>query len=513
MSSKNDPLQIPYRLETRDDIAKAMTKNLLNIGANYERFMHVARLHRLSFPPAYRTARKEVRKDFYRLKEETIREASIEYEEVENLNFMSDFVLLEQQLPFVKDLAEHADIFSFLQGMSTRVKDRCHMKSFGENPSAMLESYIAVKRLLKQELLSYARSRKTKFISFEELKKLLAAFVLFDTRNRDVLEALKLAVAKGSETHIILYQNALAEFLFSRIPSLMNELIVLEPDVIRQKVFSKIAKLNMTMKQRLVLYGYYKMRLERERVVPTLKKMNQIAQKMNILNDTKIRFHDYIKTLVENIENREEMYTILFLDKELGKVRKLYVPQDVMKPHVSYKEVIRMTYTEMAVIKFFPTKDYMDLWHGIFSSDCVGLDLGQKHLLTPNFFNVRIFMNDRWIGNIYMLDFTDREILLIDRIQIPRDIPAGFMGFFQGLAEVFQEMFSEVPYKEILMPLAISNHNKIQTVFNKYKDTLPKKRVYFDVYDFHDFASVANQRGWEYCILCTKAGASIEQIA
>lgn len=83
-------------------------------------------------------------------------------------------------------------------------------------------------------------------------------------------------------------------------------------------------------------------------------------------------------------------------------------------------------------------------------------------------------MHDTWIGNIYMLDFTDRGILLIDRIQIPKDIPAGFMLFFKGLAEVFQEMFSVTAYKEILMPRTISNHNKIQAVFNKYKDTLPK---------------------------------------
>jgi hypothetical protein len=501
MSTENNPLQIPYRMETPNDVTKAMEKNLLNIGENYQYILQVAKRHPLSFPPVYKTARKEVKKDFYRVKEEKIREASIEYEEIENLNFMSDFALIEQQLPFVKRLTEHADIFSFLQCMPAVVRERCHVKSFCDNPCAMLKSYIAVKRLLKQELVSYARSKKTKYINFDDLKSLIAAFSAYDKANRDVLEMLRIAVKGESEAYNTLYQNALAELLFVRIPSLMNELIVLEPDTIRQKVFSKIAKLNMTGKQRLVLHGYYKVGLENEKVVSTLKKMSQIAQRMNIFDDTKTRFHDYIKVLADNIENRQRIYAMLFLDKELRKIQKLYVPGNVMQCHVNYKEVMRETYTEMTPIKFFPTKDYMDLWRGVLSSDCVGLHLGQKHLLTPNFFNVRIFMHDAWIGNIYMLDFTDRGILLIDRIQIPRDIPAGFMLFFKGLAEVFQEMFSETAYKEILMPRTISNHDKIQTAFNKYKDTLPKKWVYFDNSSFTIFESVANQGAREYYVL------------
>ena len=260
----------------------------------------------------------------------------------------------------------------------------------------------------------------------------------------------------------------------------------------------------MTPKQRLGLFSYFPMGLAREEVVPALKKMSQIARKMGMLDNVKIRFHDYIKVMAENIEKRQGLYARLFLDKELEKIQRLYVPRDVMKYRISYKDVIRATYTEKSIILFYPTKDYMDLWHGTFSSDCVGLDLGQKHLMSPEYFNIRIFKDGKWRGNIYMLDLTERGILMVDRIQIPRSINAEYMQFFKGLAEVFQEMFAEVSYEEILMPLKISNHDTIQKVFNKYKDRLVKRRVSFKMSpSYGHFESMVGHSG-DYYRLCTK---------
>jgi hypothetical protein len=175
-----------------------------------------------------------------------------------------------------------------------------------------------------------------------------------------------------------------------------------------------------------------------------------------------------------------------------------------MKYHVSYRDVIRATYTEKTTILFYPTKDYMDLFHGTFSSDCVGLDLAQKHLTDPAYFNIRIFKNGRWKGNIYMLDLTDRGILMVDRIQIPRSINAEYMQFFKSLKEVFQEMFSKVDYDEILMPLTISNHDIIQRVFNKFKDGLQKRWINFDTSRWCHFESIVNNKKQEFCVLCKK---------
>ena len=504
MIVKNDPFQIPYRLETSEEVAQAMEKNLLGIGKNFERILQVSKRYPLSFPQAYQGARKEVRKDFVRVRKDKIREVSVEFEEIENLNVLSGFELIEKQMPWLKGLAEHHDIFSFIKQMPDTIQKRCRLTSYKDNPSAMVESFVAIKRLLKQELLSYALSKKTKFVSVDDLKRLIGAYSIYGKSNGDAYEALKLGITGKSDTYDVLYQNACAEILFARIPSLIWELIVLEPGAIRQKVFSKIYKLDMTPKQRLGLFSYFPMGLAREEVVPALKKMSQIARKMGMLDNVKIRFHDYIKVMTENIEKRQGLYARLFLDKELEKIQRLYVPRDVMKYRLSYKDVIRATYTEKSIILFYPTKDYMDLWHGTFSSDCVGLDLGQKHLMSPEYFNIRIFKDGKWRGNIYMLDLTEQGILMVDRIQIPRSIKAEYMQFFKGLTEVFQEMFAEVSYKEILMPLTISNHDIIQKIFNKFKEGLQKRWINFDTSRWCHFESMVNNKKQEYCVLCKK---------
>ena len=176
MIVKNDPFQIPYRLETSEEVAQAMEKNLLGIGKNFERILQVSKRYPLSFPQAYQGARKEVRKDFVRVRKDKIREVSIEFEEIENLNVLSDFELIEKQMPWLKGLEEHHDIFSFIKQMPDTIQKRCRLTSYKDNPSAMVESFVAIKRLLKQELLSYALSKKTKSVSVDDLKRLIGAY-------------------------------------------------------------------------------------------------------------------------------------------------------------------------------------------------------------------------------------------------------------------------------------------------------------------------------------------------
>jgi hypothetical protein len=117
----------------------------------------------------------------------------------------------------------------------------------------------------------------------------------------------------------------------------------------------------------------------------------------------------------------------------------------------------------------------MDLHKGEISKDCTISELSTRQLLTPNFFNIRIFEKDDWIGNIYMLDFvTEYGVLLVDRIQIPRDFNADIIGFFPVLKEALKELFQDCGAKAILLPQRISNHGSIQSGFNKYKDTLQR---------------------------------------
>ena len=53
-----------------------------------------------------------------------------------------------------------------------------------------------------------------------------------------------------------------------------------------------------------------------------------------------------------------------------------------------------------------------------------------------------------------MLDFCEEyNSLLIDRVQIPRALKATYQQFFDYLKEVLIEMFEDVCYQYILLPL------------------------------------------------------------
>jgi cell division protein FtsZ len=79
-----------------------------------------------------------------------------------------------------------------------------------------------------------------------------------------------------------------------------------------------------------------------------------------------------------------------------------------------------------------------------------------------------------------MLDFSEEcGSLLIDRIQIPRNLNAYYYGFCEHLKDALAEMFADVDYRYLLIPLRISNHEAVQRVFNQYRKRLPKKVFHF----------------------------------
>ena len=63
-------------------------------------------------------------------------------------------------------------------------------------------------------------------------------------------------------------------------------------------------------------------------------------------------------------------------------------------------------------------------------------------------------------------------------VGIPRELNASYHQFFDYLREVLIEMFEGFHYEYILMPLRISNHDKIQKIFNQYKKKLSKEEKF-----------------------------------
>lgn len=158
-------------------------------------------------------------------------------------------------------------------------------------------------------------------------------------------------------------------------------------------------------------------------------------------------------------------------------------------------------------MELYPTKDFLDICKGVVSGDCVTEVLGENHLRESRYFSIRIFMDRKWIGNIYMLDFTDTKgILLVDRIQIPRNLRVLYHRFFDHLRDAFGELFASVPYETIIMPLTISNHKTLQKVFNAYRKKLPSVAVDFGNSETKIFEST--NRLQRYCVLASKANAA-----
>jgi hypothetical protein len=273
-----------------------------------------------------------------------------------------------------------------------------------------------------------------------------------------------------------LHQNAMSEMLFARLPQTINGLLTRNANNLIPKLSLKMSRLNLSSRHIMNLMGYIKQNMTSHDLYKALNRMDGVAMKMSIPQESKSRLHDYIESMKKNMKRAPLVYRTLFLTPELETCQRLYRPTKVMKSEETVTERTIRHYMQSTTLDFYATKDFFDVIKAKFSSDCTDTYLGEKQLMTPCFFNIRIFKDQKWIGNIYMLDFCEgHNSMIIDRIQIPREMKALYQQFFDYLKETLIEMFEDVHYQYILMPLKISNHATIQKIFNKYKRTLKKK--------------------------------------
>jgi hypothetical protein len=204
------------------------------------------------------------------------------------------------------------------------------------------------------------------------------------------------------------------------------------------------------------------------------------------------KLQDIIRSLKLLIENTQGVYRSLFLTKELERMQRVYKPASIKLNKTVFTEDIINRHTKSVVLDFYPTKDYADLLRFKISRDCTGFGLGKAQVNTHQFFNIRVFKGSKWVGNIYMLDLTkEAGVLLVDRIQKPRDRSANYLHFFDNLKEVFRQMFEEVHYRQILCPVTISNHRAIQSLWHAYRERLPRGTLCCDGVDSSRFESLS----------------------
>ena len=491
---KNMP-EIPYRLETINAIHQAMHNDLFP-GLDFQRLLALARKSSLHHPPAFVHAKKKVTKDFAIMIEEKLRGANVSYRQVASLSSMGQYPLVEKSMPWIHEIIRHDDIFQFLHTMTPEIRKRCRVNPFPDSPSMMYEAMLAIRRLLRREMIIYVKANKTSCLSLIQLKQVLAALTLFDTNNDDILEALKSGTSEGSDN--VLYQNAMVELLFSRMPKTIRGLIHQNPDAVGKKLRAKMTRLNLSARQIINLMGYFKPQMSLKDLFITLDRITGVAGRMDMPPEVKEKLGDYIESIKKNIDRAPFLYRTIFLNKELETCQKLYKPIRVLQRETFFQETIAKTYTRLSTLVFYPTKDYLDVVKGKISNDCSSdMDFGEKQLLSPGFFNIRIFHDKDWIGNIYCLDFTpEHDSLLIDRIQIPRNHKALYHCFFDHLRDALVEMFADVKYKYILMPVTISNHDTIQNIYNEYRKGLKKETKKFDYLYNMFFESLCGRKSY-----------------
>ena len=472
-------VELPYRLDTVDSIQRAMTVNLLELGHDYQRMMTLANRTKLYHPPAFILAEKRVTKSFIKITEEKIHDLKVSYRQVNHLSSMDQYPLIEKSMPWIQELIRNKNIFQYLLTFPPEIKQRCRVQSFPDSPSMMYDAMLSLRRFVRVDMIVYIKSGKTSCFSLLQLKQVLVALTVFETDNHDILESLKNSSSEDSDS--VLYQNAMAELLFARIPKTIRGLIGRNPADLGKKLRSRMVKLNLTPRQIANLMGYLKTNMSFEDTSRALDRIADVAMRMNIIRQARESLQDYIISIKKNLERVPSLYKVIFLSGELETWQKIYKPTKIMQMESTLEEKITGSFTESSALDFYPTKDYLDLLKSKISHDCTENGLGENQLLTPSFFNIRIFQNKNWIGNIYMLDFSEHhETLIIDRIQIPRDWQVLYYHFFDHLKDVLIEMFADVDYKYILMPVTISNHGTIQKIFNDHKKGLRKKTKIFD---------------------------------
>jgi hypothetical protein len=411
-----------------------------------------------------------------------------------NLPLVDHYPLIIDAIPWVHDIACHENLFQYFHSLPMEIRARCLVAPIPDSPTGMYASVLAIRKLLRREMVVYLKAQKASILSLAQLKQSLVALTLFAANNEDVLRALKTEKTDGSGQ---IHQNAVTEILFARLPQTIRGLLTRDAASISRKLSSKMSKLRFTPRQIMNLMGYVKPSMTFDDLLTALDRINGVATKISATQESKDRLHDYIASLKRNIQRAPLLYSTLFLAGELGIYQQLYRPAKVMRAEEIVSNRTINHYTRLSTLDFYPTKDYLDYLKGNISNDCTGADLGGKHLLTPQFFNIRIFKDDAWIGNIYMLDFCqDQGSLLIDRIQIPRSLNVFYGQFFDSLRDMLIEMFDGVQYQYILMPMSISNHGTIQDVFNEYKKKLAKKVKIFDAPYSGHFESLMGRKSY-----------------
>jgi hypothetical protein len=147
-------------------------------------------------------------------------------------------------------------------------------------------------------------------------------------------------------------------------------------------------------------------------------------------------------------------------------------------------------------LELYPCKDYHDYLKGRYSQDCsIDHEMAVRHLSARRFFNIRIFQEGQWVGNVYCLDYVGSHgMLVVDRIQIAesfRVFPLRFFPQFVGALLTLLGGSGDAPSAanvaqcrlQIVAPQRVSNFQPVQQSFDRFAEDRPRTELTLDEED------------------------------
>ncbi len=485
---ERDPiLEVPHRMEKASDILLAMQHDILGLGKKtYQKLLDLEKDIPVIDRPAAVLKAVSVTKEFFLLKERKITHLLETYDQSKAFNSIGNSELINEQFPELERLIDPEFLSEYVASADS---DNYSRRLRGH--ARALNRHRLLHEIIMDEIRAVIKCSQAKSMTIKELKRVIAATALHDYRNKDVLQALKLAMEMNNP---ILRGNAVAELLFTRIPAYIRSHFTDDPKVIvslRQRLLSKISKVKGPPNLKIALFHLAPRSNTRKKddFIAMMNRLLSFIEKTEIVDEeSKISVRSFIQNVTGEIRRLDSIYKKLFLtEKELQDVYGLYRPNNrLVTCNMQHIERIIYEHCDIQKLYMYPCKDYLDLEKYRWSHDCSKDTLGVNQLRTPQFFNVRLFKNDKeYCGNIYMLQMEcdSRIYLLVDRIQTA-SFDTRYVMFYDTLKDAFQKMFRDLSFNEILLPdINVSNNASLNKLFHDSKKKYIKKKVSFDLHD------------------------------
>jgi len=318
---------------------------------------------------------------------------------------------------------------------------------------------------MRRHLLRIVKTGRTT-ITENDLRMAIICLVLAMPENHDL--GRRLSRIEGEKEK---FEKAFGELIGKRSQRFIDTLAGAKPGDLAYRLCHRVQKLAPAGKVRMgltqiitAIKSWEDFEEAVEKRVPAWYRRNGIGQEAS---------ERVVATLRSGLDDRRaisELWKKLFdgisvemLDHRLGESLRL---QRIVTETGRRLETVDETIEGMTLV---PSKDWLEMMKGMISSDCTDEPANAwKHLGVTEFFNLRVYDSEKWIGNIYCLDTTATTgDLVIDRVQFPKKYDKRW-NLFTALQAVCGKFVHEGLCKRVVCPTRISNHIEIQKTWESF---------------------------------------------